>query len=64
MNIEKLKTIEDLENFVQGNQAVAFSVLGDKNERYQFIQKVLVKFRYVTSNKSDKGAVNQYLISF
>lgn len=62
MNIENLKTIEDLENFVQGNQAVAFSIMGDKNERYQFIQKVLVKFRYVTLNKPDKGAVNRYLI--
>ncbi len=38
MKIENLTTIEDLENFVQGNQAVAFTVLGDKYQRYQFIQ--------------------------
>jgi hypothetical protein len=37
MNIESLKTIEDLDSFIQGNQIVAFTVLGDKNERYQFI---------------------------
>ncbi|WP_255418951.1 hypothetical protein [Paraglaciecola sp. MB-3u-78] len=39
MNIENLTTIEELERFIQGNQAVAFTVLGDKNQRYQFIQK-------------------------
>jgi hypothetical protein len=38
INIENLTTIEELERFIQGNQAVAFTVLGDKNERYQFIQ--------------------------
>jgi len=61
MNIENLKNIEDLEQFIQGNQAVAFAVLGDKNERYQFIQKTLVKFRYLTLKKPDKSIVNRYL---
>lgn len=61
MNIENLTTIEELEHFIQGNQAVAFTVLGDKNERYQFIQKTLIKFRYITLKKPDKGIVNQYL---
>lgn len=61
MNIENLTTIEDLEQFIQGNQSVAFTVLGDKNERYKFIQKTLIKFRYITLRKSDKGIVNRYL---
>ncbi|MFK5947509.1 MAG: hypothetical protein QM500_01910 [Methylococcales bacterium] len=61
MDIENLKNIEDLEHFIQGNQAVAFTLLGDKNERYKFIQKTLVKFRYLTLKKSDKGTVNHYL---
>jgi len=61
MNIENLKTIEDLENFIQGNQTVVFTVLGDKNERYQFIQKALIKFHYITLKKSDKGVINRYL---
>jgi transposase InsO family protein len=61
MNIENLTTIEELERFIQGNQAVAFTVLGDKNQRYQFIQKTLIKFRYITLKKTDKGIVNQYL---
>ncbi|MBL4831865.1 MAG: hypothetical protein JKY55_18530 [Aliivibrio sp.] len=61
MNIENLKNIEDLEQFIQGNQVVAFTVLGDKNERYKFIQKTLVKFRYLTLKKPEKGIVNRYL---
>jgi hypothetical protein len=39
MNIENLKTIEDLDSFIQGNQIVAFTVLGDKNERYNLFKK-------------------------
>ena len=62
MNIENLTTIEDLENFIQGNQTVAFKVLGNKNERYQLIQKTLIKFRYLTLSKKDKGTVTRYLI--
>ncbi len=61
MTIENLTTIEALENFTQGNQAVAFTVLGDKHERYRFIQKTLVKFRYITLSKCDKGVVNRYM---
>lgn len=61
MTIENLTTIEALENFIQGNQAVAFTVLGDKHERYLFIQKTLIKFRYITLKKPDKGIVNCYL---
>ncbi len=61
MNIENLTTIEDLEHFVQGNQAVAFTVLGDKHQRYQFIQRTLIKFRYFTLSKPDKGALNRYI---
>ena len=62
MNIENLSTIESLENFLQGNQAIAYSVLGDKTERYQFIRKTLVKFSYVTCSKKDKGIINAFLI--
>lgn len=61
MNIENLSTIESLENFLQGNQAIAYSVLGDKTERYQFIRQTLVKFSYTTCSKKDKGTINAFL---
>jgi hypothetical protein len=36
MTIEDLKTIDKLEAFLEGSQPIAFSVLGNKNERYWF----------------------------
>lgn len=61
MNIENLTTIDALESFLQGNQAVAYSVLGDKTERYQFIRKTLVKFSYLTRCKREKGVIRGFL---
>ncbi len=57
MNIENLTRIEALKKFIQGNQTVVFTILGGKNERYKLIQKTLIKFRYITLKKSDKGIV-------
>ncbi len=62
MNVDKLTTVESLEDFLQGNQAIAFSVLGDKSERYRFVQKILVKFRYITCLKNDKGIITRFLM--
>jgi transposase InsO family protein len=62
MKIENLDTIKALDEFLQGNQLVAFSVLGNKAERYSFIQKTLVKFGYITLLKKEKGIVIRYLI--
>ena len=62
MNIENVKTIESLEDFLQGNQQVAFAVLGNKTERYHFVRKTLIKFRYITLPKKDKGLVLKYLL--
>lgn len=62
MNIEHLKTVESLNDFLQGNQAIAFSVLGDKTERYQFTQKILVKFTYQSCSRQDKGLITRFLM--
>lgn len=55
-------TIEALESFLNGSQPVAFSVLGNKTERYEFVRKTLVKFRYASLSKKDKGTVIRYLL--
>ena len=51
MTIKNLDTIEALEAFLQGSQAVAFSVLGNKTERYDFIRKTRVKIDYMGLSK-------------
>jgi len=62
MNIDNLTQIEHLDSFLQGNQQIAYSVPGDKTQRYQLIQKVLIKFNYVCCNKKDKGIITQFLV--
>ena len=62
MTIKNLKTIESLEAFLQGNQLAAFSILGNKTERYEFVRKALVKFSYINLSKKDKGVVIRYLL--
>jgi transposase InsO family protein len=62
MTTTNLKTIEALEAFLEGNQLVAFAVLGSKTQRYDFIRKMLIKFGYMSLPKKAKGIVIRYLI--
>jgi len=62
MKVENLTPIEQLENFLQGTQPVMFAVAEDKAERYQWIQQTLIKFRYLTLSKRDKGTLRRYLM--
>ncbi|WP_232224850.1 hypothetical protein [Acidihalobacter ferrooxydans] len=62
MKLEDLKTIDQLEDFLSGTQAVAFSVLSDKDACYRWIQGELVKFRYLQLSRSGKGVVIRYLM--
>lgn len=62
MTLEALTTVEQLRDFLSGTQTVAFSVLGDHDTRYRWLQGELVKFRYVTLSRQNKGVVIRYLI--
>ncbi len=62
MNINDLKTIEQLEQFLTGTQSIAFLVASNKKEIYRDIQRTLVKFRYPSLNKASKGVVVCFLI--
>ena len=62
MNIDNLTQIEHLDAFLVGNQQIAYSVPDDKPDRYRLIQKVLVKFDYLSCNKNDKGIISRFLI--
>ncbi len=61
MNVEDLNSIEQLEHFLEGTQAVAFEVISGKDERYQWIQRKLIKFQHLTLGKRDRGAVIRFL---
>jgi len=62
MKLEDLTTVGQLTEFLSGTQAVAFSVISDKDDGYRWIQGVLVKFRYHRLGKQDKGVVIRYLM--
>lgn len=62
MTSENLTSIGQLEAFLQGTQPVMFTVTGNKTERYQWIQRTLVKFNYLGLSKRDKGTLRCYLM--
>ena len=62
MKLEDLTTINQLTDFLSGTQAVAFSVISDKDACYRWIQGELVKFRYLRLSRQGKGAVIRYLM--
>jgi len=62
MKLEELTTIDQLEGFLSGTQAVAFSVISDMDACYRWIQGELVKFLYLRLSRHGKGVVIRYLI--
>ena len=62
MTLNTFTTLTDLENSLDNEQPLAFALLGDKSERYQFVQKILVKFCYLTLSNKEKGIVIRFLL--
>jgi transposase InsO family protein len=62
MSLEQLTTLDAIKQFLEGTQAVVFNVVTDKSERYRWVQKTLVKHRYLLLGKADRGTVTRYLM--
>ena len=62
MSLEQLNTLDAIKQFLDGTQSVAFKVATDKQERYRWVQGVLVKHHYFRLGKADKGTVTRYLM--
>jgi transposase InsO family protein len=62
MNINELKTIEQLEKFLEGTQAVIFSIEKEQENRYAWIQSTLIRFSYLLSGKYEKGIIKRYTL--
>ena len=62
MKLEDLATIDQLSEFLSGTQAVAFSIIQDKDACYRWIQGTLHKFQYRKLGKRDKGILIRYLM--
>ena len=57
MNIKKVTSIDAIESFLNGIQAIAFAILGDKHKRYELVQSTLIRLRYITLSKPRKRIV-------
>ena len=62
MNLDNLTQIDQLAEFLSGTQTVAFSVLSSPAARYEWVQKTLVRFRYLTLSRADQGVVIRALM--
>jgi len=60
MNDERLQTIEQVRQFLEGSEAVEFRGLTAK-EKYYWIEEVLIRFRYHCLKRAEKGVIRQYI---
>jgi len=61
MKLDHLKTIAQMEAFINGSQPIAFAVASSKDERYRFVEKLLKRFAYPRLKRREKGIVIQFL---
>jgi hypothetical protein len=62
MKLEELKTIEQLIQFLDGTKAVMFTINSSKNEHYKWFKNELIRFRYLSLKKTEKGVFVRYLM--
>ena len=60
MNETELTSLEQVEQFLSGTDQVTFT-FRSKAACYQWIQQCLVRFRYLSLNKAEKGLLRRYL---
>jgi len=60
MNDERLQTTEQVMRFLAGSEALDFGGVSVE-ERYQWIQTVLVRFKYYQLQRAEKGVIRRYI---
>jgi len=60
MNDERLQTMEQVKQFLEGSEALDFGGVSVE-ERYQWIETVLVRFKYFRLKKAEKGLIRRYI---
>ena len=60
MNDDRLDTIEQVKQFLEGSNALKFGGVSGK-ERYQWIETVLVRFTYCRLKRAEKGMIRRYI---
>jgi len=60
MNDEKLNTVEQVKQFLEGSEALKFGGVSIE-ERYRWIETALVRFKYSQLRRVGKGAIRRYI---
>ena len=60
MNDERLKTIDEVKRFLSGSGALDFTGVSVE-ERYKWIETVLVRFKYRQLNREEKGVILRHI---
>jgi hypothetical protein len=60
MDDRRLQTIEQIEQFLEGNDEIEFKALSGE-EKYEWIESVLKRFRYEDLRRGNKGLIRQYI---
>lgn len=61
MNVDQLTSIDDIERFLNGSQAVIYAVGTSKDERYKWIQTTLIRLEYYKLTRKEKGVVLKFI---
>ncbi|MDY7019516.1 MAG: integrase [Chloroflexota bacterium] len=60
MNDGNVQTIEQVRQFMGGSEAIKFRVLS-VGEKYRWIEEVLIRFRYDSLKRDEKGVIRRYI---
>jgi hypothetical protein len=60
MNDSHIDTLDKVRQFLDGTDEIDLAIDGKKN-RYDFIKHTLMRFKYNTLSRSDKGLVLRYI---
>jgi len=61
MNTTNINSIGDMENFLQANNKIEISI-ESKKDKYNYINKILIKFKYHIERKKNKTIIKKHLI--
>ena len=59
MNDTRLETVQQIRQFLEGNEGVEFRGL-TAEEKYRWIEEILIRFRYLLLRRDEKGVVRRY----
>lgn len=60
MNETRLRTIEQIEQFLSASEQIEFTEHGDESDRYEHISRVLKRFDYPQRSKRERGVLRMY----